>query len=232
MGPTNIYSPTESICNGIAGDSGNMKKEKGKKTPREAKRGVKIVAQAKLPTEFGEFVIVAFCNGMDGQENVALIKGVVRGKKNVLVRMHSECLTGDAFHSLRCDCNAQLHAALKKINKKGTGAIVYLRQEGRGIGITNKIRAYALQDKGLDTVQANLALGLPADGRNYQVAAEMIKKLGIKSVNLITNNPDKIARLLQFGIRIARRVPHEFGKTKYNREYLKVKKNKMSHLLS
>ncbi len=193
---------------------------------------IRIIAQAKLPTKFGNFTVFAFCNSMDGQENVAIVKGNVRGGKCVLLRMHSECLTGDALHSLRCDCNAQLEAALRKIEKAGKGVVLYLRQEGRGIGLTNKIRAYALQDKGLDTVQANLALGLPADSRDYRAAAEMIRKLGIKSVNLITNNPDKIARLLQFGIRIAKRVPHEFGKTKYNKEYLKIKKDKMSHLLS
>ncbi|VVC00280.1 Riboflavin biosynthesis protein RibBA [uncultured archaeon] len=204
-----------------------MKACKGK-----GRKGTKIVAHARLPTQFGKFVIYAFCNNIDGEEHVAIVKGSVKGKANVPLRMHSECLTGDALHSLRCDCHAQLVAAMKKIGKLPCGVILYLRQEGRGIGITNKIRAYELQDRGLDTVQANLALGLPADGRDYGAAAEMIKELGIKSISLITNKPDKIADLLKHGVKVVRRIPHEFGKQKYNAAYLRVKKRKMAHMFT
>ncbi|MCX6773003.1 MAG: GTP cyclohydrolase II [Candidatus Micrarchaeota archaeon] len=198
----------------------------------DTKKGMEIVAHARLPTQFGKFIIYAFCNNIDGEEHVAIVKGNVKGKTNVPLRMHSECLTGDALHSLRCDCHAQLVAAMKNIGKMPRGVVVYLRQEGRGIGITNKIRAYELQDKGMDTVQANLALGLPADGRDYEAAAEMIKELGIRSIALITNNPGKISDLLGHGIKVVRRIPHEFGRQKYNSEYLNVKKKKMAHLLS
>lgn len=193
---------------------------------------MQIVARAKLPTQFGRFTIYAFCNRIDGEEHVAIVKGAVKGKANVPLRMHSECLTGDVFHSLRCDCHAQLVAAMKKMGKMPRGVIIYLRQEGRGIGITNKIRAYELQDGGMDTVQANLALGLPADGRDYEAAAAMICELGIKSIALITNNPDKIGDLLRHGIKVVRRIPHEFGRQKYNTAYLDVKKRKMRHMLS
>ncbi len=193
---------------------------------------VEIIATAKLPTKFGRFTIVAFCNNTDKKEHVALVKGTVNGKSLVPVRIHSECLTGDVFHSLRCDCNAQLHAAIKKISKLPRGVVLYMRQEGRGIGLTNKIRAYELQDRGMDTVQANIALGFPSDMRDYDVAAAMITRLGIRSVALITNNPDKIMDLVAHGVNVAERTPHEFGKTKYNKAYLKVKKDKMNHLLS
>jgi len=206
-----------------------MKKEKCKD---ETKPHVEIVARAKLPTKFGTFTIVAFCNNTDKKEHVALVKGDVKGKAIVPLRIHSECLTGDAFHSLRCDCNAQLEAALRKIGKLPFGVILYMRQEGRGIGLTNKIRAYELQDRGYDTVQANIALGFPSDMRNYDVAAAMVKQLKIKSIALITNNPDKMGKLLNYGVKVVRRIPHEFGKTKYNQAYLAVKKKKMSHLLS
>ena len=198
----------------------------------DRKKGIEIVAHARLPTQFGKFTVYAFCNNIDGEEHIAIVRGNVNGKANVPLRMHSECLTGDALHSLRCDCHAQLVAAMKKIGKMPRGVVLYLRQEGRGIGITNKIRAYELQDRGLDTVQANLALGLPADDRDYEAAAEMIKELGIKSISLITNNPDKIDDLLEHGILVVRRIPHEFGKQKYNAAYLEVKKRKMAHLLS
>ena len=198
----------------------------------EGGKRVEIVAHAKLPTEFGKFTIYAFCNTIDGEEHVAIVKGDVKGKSIVPLRIHSECLTGDAFHSLRCDCHAQLVAAMSKFSKLPRGVILYLRQEGRGIGITNKIRAYALQDKGLDTVQANLALGFPSDMRDYDVAAEMIRELGIKSIALVTNNPEKIDGLRRHGVSVVKRIPHEFGKTKYNEGYLAVKKKKMHHLLS
>lgn len=196
------------------------------------KMPIGIVAKAKLPTQFGYFTIYAFCNDIDGQEHIAIVKGNVKGKFNVALRMHSECLTGDALHSLRCDCHAQLVAAMRNISKMPRGVLLYLRQEGRGIGITNKIRAYELQDRGMDTVEANLALGLPADGRDYKAAAAMMKELGIRSIALITNNPEKIDNLLKHGVKVVRRIPHEFGRTKYNRAYLRVKKNKMAHILS
>lgn len=196
------------------------------------KDDVKIIAQARLPTSYGKFTVIGFCNNMDGKEHVALVKGEVKGRAVVPLRIHSECLTGDVFHSLRCDCRAQLDAALKKIAKLPRGVVLYMRQEGRGIGLTNKIRAYELQDRGYDTVQANLALGFPSDMRNYDVAAAMVKQLKIKSIALITNNPDKIGKLLNYGVKVVRRIPHEFGKTKYNRAYLAVKKKKMSHMLS
>ena len=198
----------------------------------KGKKGIAIVARARLPTQFGKFTIYAFCNSIDGEEHIAVVKGSVRGKSNVPLRMHSECLTGDALHSLRCDCHAQLVAAMRKIGKMQFGVVLYLRQEGRGIGITNKIRAYELQDKGMDTVQANLALGLPADGRDYEAAAEMIRELGIKSIALITNNPAKTKDLLRHGVKVVRRIPHEFGKNKHNEGYLRVKKDKMAHILS
>ncbi len=196
------------------------------------KGDMKIIAKAKLPTSYGSFTVFAFCNNLDNKEHVAIVKGQVQGKKDVPVRIHSECLTGDVFHSLRCDCRAQLEAALKKIARLTCGVVLYMRQEGRGIGLANKIRAYELQDRGLDTVEANVALGFPSDMRDYDVAAAMAKQLGIKSVALITNNPDKMGKLIKYGVKVVRRIPHEFGKTKYNRSYLAVKKKKMNHILS
>lgn len=203
-------------------------KGKGKK---KCSAKARIVATAAFPTEYGNFKLFAFCN-TDGKEHIAVVKGDVDGKKSVPMRMHSECLTGDVFHSLRCDCHAQLDAALKKISKLPRGVVLYLRQEGRGIGITNKIRAYALQDRGLDTIEANNALGFPSDMREYGAAAEMIRALGIRSIALITNNPDKIDALVENGIEVEARIPHEFGRTKYNAHYLDVKKRKMRHLLT
>ena len=191
----------------------------------------KIVAKVKLPTGYGRFSLYAFKN-TDGREHVAVVKGAVRGKKKVPLRLHSECLTGDVFHSKRCDCHAQLDAALRKISRLPSGVVLYLRQEGRGIGLTNKIRAYALQDKGMDTIQANNALGFPSDMRDYSSAAAMIRALGIKSIALITNNPDKIDKLVEHGIDVDSRIPHEMGKTKYNSHYLLVKKQRMRHLLT
>ena len=195
------------------------------------RKKAKVVATAAFPTEYGKFKLFAFCN-TDGKEHIAVVKGIVRGKKRVPLRMHSECLTGDVFHSLRCDCHAQLDAALRKISRLPRGVVLYLRQEGRGIGITNKIRAYALQDRGLDTIEANNALGFPSDMREYSAAAEMIRALGIKSISLITNNPDKIDELVKNGIIVEERIPHEFGKNPHNAHYLAVKKQKMRHLLT
>src|SRR5574340_329833 len=168
---------------------------------------VRVVAMAELPTRFGDFHIVAFENNRDGKDHVAITRGDIIGAEDVPVRLHSECLTGDALGSLRCDCRDQLEAALKTIGQMEKGIVLYLRQEGRGIGLTNKIRAYELQDSGLDTVQANLALGFRDDERDYAVAAHMLMSLKIQSVRLMTNNPKKINQLVQYGIKVNGRIP-------------------------
>src|SRR5688500_9209268 len=184
---------------------------------------VRIIAMAELPTRFGDFHIVAFENNRDGKEHVAITKGDVIGASNVPVRLHSECLTGDALGSLRCDCRDQLESALKTIGQMEKGMVLYLRQEGRGIGLTNKIRAYSLQDQGLDTVEANLALGFRDDERDYAVAAHMVASLGIGSVSLMTNNPKKVSALEQYGIAVPERVPHVIPPHEHNRTYLPTK---------
>lgn len=205
---------------------------KGKKASvaAQAKKAA-IIASARLPTRFGKFTVFAFSTS-DKLEHVAIVKGSVRGAVRVPVRLHSECLTGDVFFSLRCDCRAQLEAALCGISRLRRGAVLYMRQEGRGIGLANKIRAYELQDRGFDTVQANLELGFPSDMRDYRTAAEMVKALGIKSVLLITNNPDKMSKLVSYGIKVAGRIPDEPGATVHNLRYLQTKKKKMAHMLS
>ena len=192
---------------------------------------VRIVAMAELPTRFGEFHIVAFENNRDGKEHVAITRGDVIGASDVPVRLHSECLTGDVMGSLRCDCRDQLEAALKKISEMERGMVLYLRQEGRGIGLINKIRAYSLQDQGLDTVEANLALGFRDDERDYAVAAHMLMSLKIQSVHLMTNNPKKIDQLTQYGIRVNGRVPHVMEPNEYNRFYLETKAAKSGHMI-
>lgn len=192
---------------------------------------VRIVAMAELPSRFGDFHIVAFENNRDGKEHVAITKGDVIGAENVPVRLHSECLTGDVFGSLRCDCRDQLEAALKAIGQMERGMVLYLRQEGRGIGLINKIRAYSLQDQGLDTVQANLALGFRDDERDYAVAAHMLMSLKIKSIQLMTNNPSKIRQLTQYGIQVNGRIPHVMEPNQYNRFYLETKAAKSGHLI-
>src|SRR5688572_4476167 len=192
---------------------------------------VRVVAMAELPTRFGEFHIVAFENNRDGKEHVAITKGDVIGASNVPVRLHSECLTGDVMGSLRCDCRDQLEAALKKIGQMEKGIVLYLRQEGRGIGLINKIRAYSLQDQGLDTVEANLALGFRDDERDYAVAAHMLMSLKIESVQLMTNNPKKIDQLTQYGIKVNGRIPHIMEPNEYNRFYLETKAVKSGHLI-
>lgn len=192
---------------------------------------VKIVAIAKLPTRFGNFQIVAFQNNKDKKEHAALVKGDTIGKSNVVVRLHSECLTGDGFGSLRCDCRDQLIASLEKIEKLGEGVILYLRQEGRGIGFANKIKAYALQDQGHDTVEADKLLGFSGDERDYNIAAHMLDSLRIKSIKLLTNNPKKINDLKRHGVKVGGRIPLIIPPNKFNRAYLETKKLKAGHLL-
>ena len=188
------------------------------------------LAQAFLPTRFGSFKILVF--PVDAcKDTIVLVKGEVNGAKGVLTRVHSQCFTGDVFCSMRCDCRAQLEKSLQMVEKNGTGIIVYLMQEGRGIGLANKIRAYALQEKGLDTIEANKALGLPVDSRDYAQVAFVLKKLGVKSIRLITNNPEKIYGLKKLGINVQARVPIIMPKNKFNAKYLKTKKEKMGHLL-
>ncbi|HUG34070.1 MAG TPA: GTP cyclohydrolase II [Anaerolineales bacterium] len=192
---------------------------------------VRVVAMAELPTRYGEFHIIAFENNRDGKEHVAIVKGDVIGAKDVPVRLHSECLTGDALGSLRCDCRDQLEASLRIIGGMERGMVLYLRQEGRGIGLTNKIRAYSLQDQGLDTVEANHALGFRDDERDYSVAAHMLMSLKIESVRLITNNPRKIQQLVDYGIKVTDRIPHIMEPNEYNRFYLETKAAKSGHLI-
>ena len=183
-----------------------------------------------LPTESGNFRIAVTPDNR-GMEHALLYVDGFSESSNPLVRIHSECLTGDAFHSLKCDCGAQLKKSMERIQNEGAGAIVYLRQEGRGIGLEAKIQAYALQDRGYDTLDANLALGLPADARDYEIAATMLKKKGVKSVRLMTNNPLKVKGLTDNGIEVSDRVSHESGLCESNRDYLRTKKDRMGHLL-
>ncbi len=195
-------------------------------------RLVRRVAEASLPTEHGDFRVVAFENQVDGLEHVALIKGDIEGEEDVLVRMHSECLTGDVFHSLRCDCGDQLAAAMRRIAEEGAGAVVYLRQEGRGIGLANKIRAYKVQDEtGRDTVEANVALGFKPDLRDYGIGAQILLDLGLSSIRILTNNPRKIVGLEGYGLEVTGREPIHVEPTAHNREYLETKRSKLGHIL-
>ena len=192
---------------------------------------VKIASIAELPTRFGNFQIVSFWNNRDGKEHAALVKGDITDADDVTVRLHSECLTGDGFGSLRCDCRDQLEYAMRTIGQMDKGIVLYLRQEGRGIGFTNKIRAYALQDYGYDTVEANQALGFRDDERDYAVAAHMLMSLKVKSIQLMTNNPKKINDLTRFGIKINGRIPLVIPPNEYNEFYLRTKAEKSGHLI-
>lgn len=192
---------------------------------------VRIAAIADLPTRFGEFHVVAFYSNRDDKEHAAFVHGDVSGAEDVPVRVHSECLTGDAIGSLRCDCRDQLEGALQQLGQSDNGILLYLRQEGRGIGLTNKIRAYGLQDHGYDTVEANLALGFRDDERDYAIAAHMLNSLKVKSVRLMTNNPRKIADLTHYGINVTGRIPHIIPPNPYNRFYLETKAAKSGHLM-
>jgi GTP cyclohydrolase II len=192
---------------------------------------VRFAAEAHLPTRFGDFRVLAFESGSDGREYGVLVRGEVDGHEGVPVRLHSECFTGDVMGSLKCDCRDQLEAALRFLGEAERGAILYLPQEGRGIGLANKIRAYALQDEGLDTVEANLALGFPDDARRYDIAAEIVRQLGIRSVGLLTNNPNKLAGLRRAGLVVASHIPLKVPTNAHNTRYLDTKRVKSGHLL-
>jgi len=192
---------------------------------------VRKVAEARLPTRFGEFVAVAYRSSVDANEHVALVRGDISGGSPVLVRVHSECLTGDVFGSLRCDCGDQIRLAMQKIDEEGEGVFLYMRQEGRGIGFHNKIRAYALQDQGMDTVEANIALGFPPDLRDYGIGAQILVDLGLHNIRLLTNNPRKVVGLESYGLKIIETVPLIAPSNPYNVHYLETKQKKLGHTL-
>jgi 3,4-dihydroxy 2-butanone 4-phosphate synthase/GTP cyclohydrolase II len=192
---------------------------------------VERVVQTRLPTGFGEFTAVGYRSLVDSKHHVALVKGDVAGEEDVLVRVHSECLTGDVFHSLRCDCGEQLEDALARIDHEGRGVLLYLSQEGRGIGLLNKLRAYKLQEAGLDTVDANIELGMPADLRDYGIGAQILVDLGLSSIRLLTNNPKKIVGLEGYGLAVTDQIPIEHAPGEHNRDYLRAKKERLGHML-
>ena len=202
------------------------RREKEKKEAR-----VERVVEIKMPTRYGDFKMYGFINKLNGEHHVALVKGDITSNNSVLIRVHSECLTGDALGSKRCDCGEQYDAAMKRIAEEGCGILLYMRQEGRGIGLINKLKAYSLQDKGFDTVEANEMLGFPADMRSYDVAAAILKDLGVSKVNLMTNNPRKIDGLERYGIEIVNRVPIKMNHNEKNEFYLQTKKEKLGHML-
>jgi len=198
----------------------------------EREKLVHRAAEVRMPTEFGEFKAVAYTNDVDDKEHLALVKGTISGDEPVLVRVHSECLTGDVFHSLRCDCGPQFAAALRQIEQDGTGVLLYMRQEGRGIGLINKLKAYELQEQGLDTVDANLKLGFPADLRDYGIGAQILKDLGVTKIRLLTNNPRKIKGLEGHGLEVVERVPIQMEAGENNSRYLQTKRAKLGHMLN
>ena len=196
---------------------------------KEKDSEIEPISRAELPTKYGDFTMLAYENG-SGEPEVAIVKGDVAGREDVLVRLHSECLTGDVFGSYRCDCGEQLAEALKKIEEKGEGIVLYLRQEGRGIGLANKLKAYALQEQGHDTVEANHLLGFPTDLRDFSVGAKILKSLGVKSIQLMTNNPEKITELEKFGITVSNRIPASTEVHDHSKKYIQTKVDKLGHL--
>jgi 3,4-dihydroxy 2-butanone 4-phosphate synthase/GTP cyclohydrolase II len=198
---------------------------------RKTEKLVELVVEVDFPTRYGHFNLKGYKSKVDGSFHLAIVKGDVVNKQDVLVRVHSECLTGDVFGSLRCDCGPQIATALSKIEAEGTGVVLYMRQEGRGIGLQNKIKAYALQDQGFDTVEANIELGFKPDLREYGIGAQILSDLGLTRIRLLTNNPRKIIGLEAYGLKVVERVPLNVGQCETNKDYLTVKRDKMGHLL-